>query len=127
MRSETAHRLDGYEAYPLNLSLEESSLQYLHSELERRLPSLFVTESSKCSVEVLELIYAPNTSHVASIGKPNSAGMLPPAGQTTLLANFLSTLNELEDTLQVDCFVAEAASLGFFILTRNRKNYHRVA
>lgn len=102
MGSETAHRFDGYEAYPLNLTSDESSLQYLHSELERRLPSLFVTESSKCSVEVLEAIYAPNTSHVAAMENPDSTRSLQPAGQTTLLANFLSTLNELKDILQVD-------------------------
>ena len=113
MTSETANRFDGYEAYPLNLSLEESSLQYLHSELERRLPSLFVTESSKCSVEVLEAIYAPNTCHVPNMEEPDSAGNLQPAGQTTLLANFLSTLNELKDTLQVICSEDKADSLDF--------------
>lgn len=113
MESETAHRFDGYEAYPLNLSFEESSLQYLHSELEKRLPSLFVTESSKCSVEVLEAIYAPNTCHVADMEEPDSAANLRPASQPTLLANFLSMLNELKDTLQVDCPVNKAYSLDF--------------
>ena len=113
MRSETAHRFDGYETYPLNLSFEESSLRYLHSELEKRLPSLFVTDSSKCSVEVLETIYAPNNCHDADMEESDSAGSLRLASHPTLLVNFLSTLNELKDTLQVNCPVDKSCSLDF--------------
>ncbi|KAL2038548.1 hypothetical protein N7G274_008595 [Stereocaulon virgatum] len=100
MKRENAHRLDGYETYPLSLSPGEPSLQYLHSELERRSPSLFATKSSECNLEVLEAIYKPNACHVASMEVTESAENLQINGPTKPLVSFLSTLVELEETLK---------------------------
>lgn len=52
-----ARNFDGYESYPLNLqfpTMDVTSLQYLHSKLEKALPSLFIRDDDNCRA----LIYA---------------------------------------------------------------------
>ncbi|KAL8678043.1 MAG: hypothetical protein Q9186_005574 [Xanthomendoza sp. 1 TL-2023] len=93
---------DDSETYSLNPTAEEPYLHCLYSKLEERLPSLFVSESKDCSVEVLGPFAEPSASGTESTSQPEPTQSTHTAGLAKLHVKSPSTLEDLEDILQID-------------------------
>ena len=108
--------------YPLNLSckgLDRQSLEYLHEELEKRAPLLFVTGSNEYDVEVLQ----ERSAFCITAGQSETGKTPDEIGQVELSAKCLSTPSELEDMLEVLCLSIAISNLG---LTCDRKTCRQV-
>lgn len=121
MDSNETHDFDGYKIYPLNQRrpmVERLDLQYLHSELERTSPLLFVDNSNDCEVGVVEAISVASDPHL-SISK-KSAGIRDEDGcsQQKIMSTCISSLRELHDVLRVSRPVLISAESDYIISER---------
>lgn len=110
--------------YPLNLAPEEPDLQCLYAKFGESLPSLFVSESKDCSVEVLgPVAEGLSASSSNCTNQPNPTQSLLTAGVAKLRVDSPTTLKGLEDILQV----IQPGNIIDLRFTHCRKSYQSAA